>query len=64
MKLDNLNYSIYLFMKKLLKTQTKKAKKFQPDQISDASKKANELYKHYKEYCEKDHPYEEMDYVL
>ena len=26
-------------------------------------RKANELYEEYKEYCEKDHPYEEMNYA-
>ena len=52
--------SIY---EKAVEKANKKAKKFQPDRISDTAKKANELYNDYKEYCEKDHPYEEMDFA-
>ena len=52
-----------LFDMSICEKAVKKTNKVQPAQMNDRSKKANELYKYYKEYCEKDHPYEEMNYA-
>lgn len=52
-----------LFDMSIYEKAVKKANKVQSAQINDRSKKANELYRDYKEYCEKEHPYEHIDYI-
>lgn len=45
-----------LFDMSIYEKAVKKANKVQSAQMNDRSKKANELYRDYKEYCEKEHP--------
>lgn len=53
-----------LFDMSIYEKAVKKTTIFKPFQMSDDVRKANELYKEYKEYRKKDNPYEEMDYVV
>ena len=52
-----------LFDMSIYEKAVKKANKVQSAQMNDRSKKANELYRDYKEYCEKEHPYGHIDYA-